>query len=144
MHRKQGRELDKEEAMQCVEMRAVEDQGDRADLAASSIPMQLLNILEEVIQAEAHVPQIRVRLRTGNPSEAERDEPKASHLQLSSWGRDVAEIQMEQFFTNWRNCDRMISIRSSSFGRDLWNARRESQLECGPREARGCNPSSRQ
>ena len=115
--------------MQCVEMRAVEDQGHRADLAARSIPMQLLNILEEVIQAEAHVPQIRVRQRTGNPSEAEREEPKASHLQLSSWGRDVSEIQMEQFFTNWRNCDRMISIRSSSFGRDLWNARRESQLE---------------
>ena len=31
--------------------------------------------------------------------------------------------------------------RSSSFGGDLWNARRESQLESGPREAGESNPS---
>ena len=43
---------------------------------------QQLNIREELMQAEAHGPKIRVRLWTGNHSEAEGDEHTSSVLEL--------------------------------------------------------------
>ena len=64
--------------MESVELRALKDQADRTD-------MQQLNIREELMQAEAHGPKIRVRLWTGNHSEAEGDEHKATHLPFWNW-----------------------------------------------------------
>ena len=76
--------------------------------------MQQLNFREGLMQAEALGTKIRVRLWTGNPSEAERDEHKATHLSFLSWytccvegkvsgqlhrccssDRDVPEMQMD-------------------------------------------------
>ena len=90
--------------------------------------MQHLNILEELMQAEAHGPRIRVRLWFEYPSAAEGDEYKASHLPVSSWctccvdgkmsghmhrccssDRDVPQMQIDYFFTNCRVSDCMSS-----------------------------------
>ena len=149
--------------MHSVEMRALEDQTKRTDYSASSSSMQQLIIRKELIQAEAHGQKIRVRLWPGNPSEAERDELKATQLPFWSWctcgvegkapgqlhkccssDRDVPEMQMDYFFKNCRSCDRMVSNALARLAETCETARRGSLLESGPREARGCNPSTRQ
>ena len=47
-------------AMEGAEMRAPEHQAERLGLAANSSSTQLLNIREELTQAEAHGPEVRV------------------------------------------------------------------------------------
>ena len=64
-------------AVEGVEMRALKDPAERPRLAASSSSIQPLKTREELmqaeVQAEAHGPQVRIRLDPGNPSEAQRN-----------------------------------------------------------------------
>ena len=113
--------------MDGVVTRAPEDQAERTDHASSS-PLQQWNIAGGLMQAEAYGPKIRARLRTGSPSDAERHEHGATQLPFPSWcacclggevsgqlnrccgsDRDVPEMQIDCFFTNCKNSERMSS-----------------------------------
>ena len=72
-------------AVEGCELRALEDQAERPGPAASSSSTQPLNIRAELMRAEAHGPNVRVRSDPGNPPEAERDEHHGTHLSLRSW-----------------------------------------------------------
>ena len=55
-----------------------------------------LNIQEELVQAEAYGPKTRARLWKGNPSEAKRDEHKATQPLFPSWCTCCVEGQVSE------------------------------------------------
>ena len=93
--------------MGSVVMRAPEDQAKEAEHAAISSSVQQLTIQEELIQAVAHGPKTRTRLWKGNPSEAGRDEHKATQLTLV--GASVIHVATCQKFS-WTTSSRTTEI----------------------------------